>query len=93
MHFSTEKPVCVLGSSGRRYTLAVVNEAEAEIVRRIFDLYLQVRGAGAVHLGGPRAAIGRPPARYALTGLAKCAHCGGAILSARTRVYGEARNE
>ena len=35
---------------------------------------------------GPRASIGRPPSRYALTGLAKCAHCG-AILSARTRVY------
>src|SRR5262249_27340357 len=37
---------------------------------------------------GPRAPIGRPPARYALTGIARCAHCGGAILSARTRVYG-----
>ncbi|MBX3156783.1 MAG: recombinase family protein [Deltaproteobacteria bacterium] len=161
--------------TGRRYTIAVVNDEEAAIVRRIFELYLDDhghkaiahqlnnegvrapsagrRGSGSWAPGavrtvllnaryrgvyvhgrikkvrqggatirakadphevltvevpewrvvddetwfavqerfgskGPRAAIGRPPARYALTGLAKCAHCGGAILSARTRVYG-----
>ncbi len=161
--------------SGRRYTVAVVNEAEAQIVRRIFEMYLDDlghksiahqlnaegvaspsagrRGSGSwapsavrtillnpryrgvyihgrikkVRQGGasvrmkadphemitmeipewriveddiwfavqerfssrgPRASIGRPPSRYALTGIAKCAHCGGAILSARTRVYG-----
>ncbi len=161
--------------SGRRYTVAVVNEAEAEIVRRIFELYLEDlgikaiahrlnaegvrapsagrRGSGSWAPGavrtvllnpryrgvyvhgrikkvrqggatvrvkadphevlsidvpewrivedgvwfeaqerfnsrGPRAPVGRPPVRYALTGIAKCAHCGGAILSARTRVYG-----
>ena len=40
---------------------------------------------------GPRAPIGRPPARYALTGIGKCEHCAGAIMSARTRIYGGGR--
>jgi site-specific DNA recombinase len=37
---------------------------------------------------GPRAPMGRPPARYPLIGIGRCAHCGGAISSARTRVRG-----
>lgn len=161
--------------SGRRYTVAIVNEAEAPIVRRIFDEYLAGRGhktiahalnnegvpapsAGRRGSGswspssvrvillnpryrgiyihgrlkkvrqggafvrvkadphemitteiaewrivdddtwfavqerftsrGPRGPVGRPAPRYALIGIAKCAHCGGAIMSARTRVYG-----
>jgi site-specific DNA recombinase len=35
-------------TSGRRYTIAVVNEAEAVIVRRTFDEYLDGRGLRAV---------------------------------------------
>jgi NADPH-dependent 2,4-dienoyl-CoA reductase/sulfur reductase-like enzyme len=34
--------------SGRRYTIAVVNETEAVIVRRIFDEYLDGRGLRAI---------------------------------------------
>lgn len=46
-----------------------------------------VRGAGAFHR--PRSTRSdQATARYALAGIAKCAHCGGAILSSRTRVYG-----
>ncbi len=161
--------------SGRRYTVAVINEPEADIVRRIFELFLYDHGIKAIaHIlnaegvrapsagrrgsgswapgavrtvllnpryrgvymhgrikkvrrggatirakadphevltidvpewriveddiwfaaqerftsRGPRAAVGRPQPKYALSGIAKCAHCGGAILSARTRVYG-----
>jgi hypothetical protein len=164
--------------SGRRFTIAIIDEAQAIIVRRIFDEYLDGRGLRAIahqlnlegvsapsagrrgsgswapsairtillnaryrgvyihgrikkvrHGGapihmkadpqdtivtelpewrivdedvwlavqerftsrGPRAPIGRPPARYALTGLAKCEHCGGAIMSAHTRIYGGGR--
>ena len=35
-------------ASGRRYTVAVVNEAEAAIVRRIFELYLDDQGIKAI---------------------------------------------
>lgn len=162
--------------AGRKYTVAVVNEAEAQIVRRIFDMYLAdmglkaiahclnnegVRAPSAGRRGsgswapsairamllnpryrgvyihgrvkkvrkngttlrvkaepqetlvidipewrvvdddvwfavqerftsrgqGPRAPRGRP-GRYALTGIGKCAHCNGAIVSAMTRAYG-----
>jgi site-specific DNA recombinase len=162
--------------SGRKYTAASVNEAEAQIVRRIFAMYRDDmglksiahclndegvpppsagrRGSGSwaptairamllnpryrgvyihgrvkkVRQGGaarrvkadpqetivvdvpewrivddetwfavqerfstrgqtPRKALGRP-ARYALSGIGKCAHCGGSILAAMTRGYG-----
>lgn len=161
--------------SGRKYTIAIVNEAEAAIVRRIFAMYLDdmglkaiahqlnaegVRAPAAGRRGsgswaptairamllnpryrgvythgrvkkvrqngttlrvkaeahetitidvpewrivddqiwfavqerfdsrGPRAPIGRPPARHALTGIAKCAHCGGSVLAAAARAQG-----
>lgn len=162
--------------AGRKYTVASVNEAEAQIVRRIFEMYRDGmglksiahalnaegvpppaagrRGSGSwapsairamllnpryrgvyihgrvkkVRQGGaarrvkadpqetivveipewrivddetwfavhelftsrgqtPRKPLGRP-ARYALSGIGKCAHCGGSILSAMTRAYG-----
>ena len=162
--------------SGRKFTLAVVNEAEAPIVRRIYDEYLAGRGlrqiahrlnneglqapsAGrrgsgswsssavrtillnvryrGIYLHGrikklrqggticrikadPRDVIEteipewrivddatwfavqerfttrdpqagsatKPRAKYALTGLGRCAHCGGAIVSQRVRTFG-----
>jgi site-specific DNA recombinase len=162
-------------ATGRKYTAAVVNEVEAAIVRRIFDMNLSGmglkaiahalnaegvrapaagrRGSGSwagsairamllnpryrgtyVHgrvkkvrqngttlrvkadasetlvidipewrivdedtwcavqerfrTNGPREKNGRPRARYALTGIATCAHCGGSIVAAATRAYG-----
>lgn len=161
--------------SGRKYTMAVINEVEAEIVRRIFEMYLDDMGLKAIahrlnaegvraptagrrgtgswapsairamllnprYRGiythgrvkkvrqhgttlrvkaqpnetisieipewriidddtwvavqerfssrGPRAAVGHPPARYSLTGIAKCAHCGGAVLATMARAPG-----
>jgi site-specific DNA recombinase len=162
--------------SGRKYTLAIVNEAEAPIVRRIYDEFLAGRGlkqiahrlnnegipapsAGrrgsgswapsavrtilvniryrgvylhgrikklrqggtvcrvkadprevieteipdwrivddatwfAVHerftMRGPKAeGATKPGTKYALTGLARCAKCGGAIVSHRVRTFG-----
>jgi hypothetical protein len=50
------------------------------------DLWLAVQERLTAR--GPRAPIGRPPARYALTGIARCVGCGGAIMSAHTRIYG-----
>jgi site-specific DNA recombinase len=51
-------------ASGRRYTIAVVDEAQAVIVRRIFDEYLDGRGLRAIahqlHLEGvPAPSAGR----------------------------------
>lgn len=45
-------------TSGRRYTIAVVNEAEAVIVRRIFDEYLDGRTYGRSHISSTWKACG-----------------------------------
>jgi site-specific DNA recombinase len=37
---------------------------------------------------GPNSKPGKPGAKYALTGLARCARCGGAIVSQRVRAFG-----